>query len=77
MKDNPIVGVLAAATRDHLLIDVPLHIALCGKNPKGRVIFEAVGGRGSSGYVLRVWNESNRQCSWCVKKLAKIQRKDL
>lgn len=77
MNDS-IVGVLAAATRDHLLIDVPLHIALCGKNPKGKIICEIDTNRplSSMDEVFNVWHQSTRQCSWCVKKLEKRNRKD-
>lgn len=71
-----IVGIISGSTKDHLLVEVVLHETLCGNYIKGKVLFEAAGGRGSLGYVLRVWNESNRQCKWCVKKLAKMQRKD-
>ena len=70
---NPIVGVIAGYTKDHLLVEVVLHETLCGKYIRGRVVFEAAGDRGSSGYVLRVWEESTRQCSWCVRKLKKMQ----
>ena len=73
MNDN-IVGVLAAATRDHILLDgLPLHITLCDKNPNGGVICE-VKGNMSLDDVMKVWDQSTRQCSWCAKKLAKRQR---
>lgn len=64
-----ITGVIAGATVDHLLVDVTLHETLCGLYIRGRVVFEAQKGRDSSGYVLKAWNESNRQCKRCVRKL--------
>lgn len=73
MNDN-IVGVFAGTTTDHLLVDVVLHETLCGNYIRGRVIFEAAGGRGSLEYIMKVWTQSTRQCSWCAKKLAKRQQ---
>jgi len=75
MNDNPIVGVLAAATRDHLLIDVQLHITLCDRSPKGKVLCER-DARKSLASVLNVfntWERSTRKCKWCVKKREKRQ----
>lgn len=77
MTNKPIVGVLAGLTRDHILLEgLPLHITLCERDPGGRVIFEAAGGRGSLKYVMEIWEQSNRKCIWCEKKLAKRKRRD-
>lgn len=75
MNDRPIVGVLAASTRDHLLLDALLHITLCDRNPDGRVVCEVAAiGRHET---MKVWNQSNRQCSRCAKRWEKMQRKEL
>ena len=71
MNDRPIVGILAAATKDHLLIEVALHIALCGKNPKGKVLCEHYKDGASIDSVLTMWEQSTRQCSWCAKRFKK------
>lgn len=74
MNDTPIVGVLAGQTVDHLLIDVPLHVALCGKSPRGKVLCELHEGGTSVDDMLTLWERSFRQCSWCAKKWEKRQR---
>ena len=69
-------GVLAGATVDHLLVDVPLHITLCDKNPKGRVLCEI--SKDISIYdIERFWENSTRQCKWCAKRLEKIQGRNI
>lgn len=73
---TPIVGVLAAATRDHLLLDALLHKSLCRKDPDGRVVCELYKGSTSIDDIFTTWENSHRQCSLCAKRLKKRQKEE-
>lgn len=73
MNDRPIVGVLAAVITDHLLVDVTIHKTLCDKYIRGRVVAETYA-QSSLDDVLKIWEQSFRQCKLCIRKLEKRQQ---
>jgi len=67
-----VVGVLAGATADHLLVDLQLHQTLCYKHIRGRTVCEVYAKSPvDHDHILSVWERSFRQCKLCNKGLTK------